>query len=166
MSQINNPIFLAGVVLAALAVFALLVKVIITLARAVFWKPKIHESRRGRHACREDIWNLPRYSAWANGNIRLSRRDCAAYYMDVHRSWVEIGLFRISCQMKFHIGLPSRSSEPILELTAGFAYSFKCFEISGDKSLFFSPGPFFDLNLTFYCLLFGWLSFIENELNR
>jgi len=55
MSEINNPIFLAGAVLAGLAVFALLVKVIITLARAVFWKPKISdESREGRHVCRKD----------------------------------------------------------------------------------------------------------------
>jgi hypothetical protein len=55
MTEINNPIFLAGVVLAALAVFALLVKVIITLARGIFWKPKIPESRGGRHVYREDI---------------------------------------------------------------------------------------------------------------
>jgi hypothetical protein len=54
MSEINNPIFLAGAVLAGLAVFALLVKVIITLARAIFWKPKIPENRGGRHVCRED----------------------------------------------------------------------------------------------------------------
>lgn len=51
MTEINNPIFLAGIVLAALAVFALLVKVIITLTRGIFWKPKIPESRRGRHVC-------------------------------------------------------------------------------------------------------------------